>query len=305
MIEPPTHAHELLPLLPARPLVPRVDEGPLSGLRYVEVETSRYCNRTCDWCPNGHTDARRVQQLMDWDHFTKITAELGAAGFEGFFAFHNYNEPLANPRLDQEIAQVRSDVARAKPAVYTNGDLFDRDVLERMSAAGVAYVRVTRYPHRADVIPKYEILRRWLAKTKLTSPDFRWRFARVRQGLAAVWTDPDSGMKVEVIRPSIATYNDRGGTAVVAPAPARTAPCRMTETSLSVDYRGRMKMCCNVVPEGVQHGEYVVGGVATHSLAELWLHPTMVDWRERHARADWSRSPACATCVQALPETRR
>ncbi|MGH3280347.1 MAG: hypothetical protein ACRDNW_14585, partial [Trebonia sp.] len=27
---------------------------PLAGLRYVEVETARYCNRTCPWCPNGH-----------------------------------------------------------------------------------------------------------------------------------------------------------------------------------------------------------------------------------------------------------
>ncbi|MFE2870940.1 radical SAM protein [Embleya sp. NPDC059259] len=302
MTEPTAHAHELLPLPRTRA---GAEQRPLSGLRYVEVETSRYCNRACDWCPNGHTDARRVQQLMDWDHFARITTELGAAGFAGFFAFHNYNEPLANPRLDEEIARVRATVPAAKPAIYTNGDLLDRTVLERMRASGVAYVRVTRYPHKANVLPKYEILRRWLEKTKLQSPDFHWRFTRVRQGLAAVWSDPDGGMKVEVIRPSIATYNDRGGTATAAPAPARTAPCRMTETSLSVDYRGQVKMCCNVVPEGDQHREYVVGSVADHSLAELWHHPTMVDWRTRHGRADWSRSPACATCVQALPETRR
>lgn len=80
----------------------------LDGVRYVEVETSRYYNRTCTWCPNGHTHARRTQELMDWQVFTTITAELGAAGFDGFFAFHNYNEPLANPRLSQEITQASS-----------------------------------------------------------------------------------------------------------------------------------------------------------------------------------------------------
>jgi hypothetical protein len=31
----------------------------------------------------------------------------------------------------------------------------------------------------------------------------------------------------------------------------------------------------------------------------------MTTWRARHAAADWSASPACRTCVQALPETRR
>jgi hypothetical protein len=32
---------------------------------YMEVETSRRCNRTCQWCPNGEHNARRRQQLME------------------------------------------------------------------------------------------------------------------------------------------------------------------------------------------------------------------------------------------------
>lgn len=280
------------------------DSPPLAGVRYVEVETSRYCNRTCSWCPNGHTDARRTQQLMDWAVFTKITAELGALDFDGFFAFHNYNEPLANPRLREEITHVRTHAPAAKPAIYTNGDLLTRDTLDWMRGNGVKYLRVTRYPHRANVPPTYDILRRWLVKTRIR--DYDWQFSEVRQGLAATWTDPHTGMAVEVIRPSIMTYNDRGGTAAVLQvAPHRTAPCQMTATSLSVDWRGQMKMCCNVVPEGPQHSEYVVGSVADHALADLWNHALMAEWRERHGRADWSRSSACVTCVQALPETRR
>jgi hypothetical protein len=94
---------------------------PLAGLRYVEVETARYCNRTCLWCPNGHTGARRVQQLMPWPLLAKVAAELGEAGFVGFFALHNYNEPLANPRLHDELALLRAAAPEARPAIYTNG----------------------------------------------------------------------------------------------------------------------------------------------------------------------------------------
>jgi hypothetical protein len=36
-----------------------------------------------------------------------------------------------------------------------------------------------------------------------------------------------------------------------------------------------------------------------------WDHPLMRDWRIRHGAADWSASPACRNCVQALPETRK
>jgi hypothetical protein len=46
-------------------------------------------------------------------------------------------------------------------------------------------------------------------------------------------------------------------------------------------------------------------GLADATLSELWNSAVMEDWRARHAVADWSQSPACRSCVQALPETRR
>ena len=270
------------------------------------METARYCNRTCPWCPNGHTGARRVQQLMPWPLLAKVAAELGEAGFAGFFALHNYNEPLANPRLHDELALLRAAAPGARPAIYTNGDLLKRDGLERLLAAGVRYVRVTRYPHRADTAPTEAALERWLAQAGLADA-LGWQFGPVRQGLAARWEDEAAGVLVEVISPSVATYNDRGGTAAVpAQAGPRTQPCQMTATSLSVDYRGIVKMCCNVIPDSApEHERYEVGSAADATLAELWNGEVMTTWRARHAAADWSASPACRTCVQALPETRR
>ncbi|GHF38858.1 hypothetical protein GCM10010218_20130 [Streptomyces mashuensis] len=289
------------------PLIATNPPNPLKGLRYVEVETSQFCNRRCGWCPNGHTLARRDKNFMDWSLFEKITAELADCAFDGYFAFHNYNEPLANPRLGEEIRRVRATLPDAQPAIYTNGDLFNRTLLEQMSEDGVRYIRVTRYPTKAHASPDFPALHQYLNKKKLLSGGINWTYKEVRQGLAASWQDPFTGMLVEVIRPQIATYNDRGGTAVVPVVlPRRTEPCQMTSTSLSIDYRGDMKMCCNVVPDqAANHREYVLGNAADHSLAELWNHPLMADWRDRHSRADWTRSPACATCVQALPETRR
>jgi hypothetical protein len=243
---------------------------------------------------------------MPWPLLAKVAAELGEAGFAGFFALHNYNEPLANPRLHAELGLLRAAAPEARPAIYTNGDLLRRDGLERLLAAGVKYVRVTRYPRRADVAPTEQALRRWLAQAGLADAP-GWQTGPVRQGLAARWEDEAAGVLVEVIRPAVGTYNDRGGTAVVpAPAGTRTQPCRMTETSLSVDYRGIVKMCCNVIPDAAaEHQRYAVGSVADAALADLWDCDAMAAWRARHAVSDWSASPACRTCVQALPETRR
>lgn len=279
---------------------------PMSALRYVEVETSRFCNRRCSWCPNGSSDARRVQELMEWTLFDKIVTELGGLNYAGFFAFHNFNEPLANPRIFEEITHLRHAIPEAKPAIYTNGDLLDSDRLRRMLDLGVGYVRVTRYPHRATVTPTYDALHRFLGRAGLAE-EYEWRFEPVRQGLAAIWEDRSAGVKVEVIRPSIVTYNDRGGTAIVPHVESlRTAPCLMTSTSASIDFRGALKMCCNVIPDtAADHAQYVVGSLTESTLTELWAGARMDNWRARHSVADWQESPACRTCVQALPETRR
>jgi len=278
----------------------------LAGLRYVEVETARYCNRTCGWCPNGQSGARRSQELLAWSLFGKVVTELGAARFAGVVALHNYNEPLANPRLHDELDLLHTAAPLARPAIYTNGDLLKRDGLERLLSAGVKYVRVTRYPHGADIPPTEEALRRWPHQARLDEA-YSWVFGPVRQGLGAWWRDDASGVLIEVIGPSIVTYNDRGGTALVpVESQPRTEPCRMTETSLSIDYRGLVKMCCNVIPDSAaSHQRYVVGSVTEATLDELWNSPAMTGWRARHAVADWSDSPACQTCMQVLPETRR
>jgi hypothetical protein len=279
--------------------------APVGLPRYVEMETSRRCNRSCAWCPNGEHAVRRRQELMDWTLFRRVVDELGGLGYGGWLAFHNYNEPLLNRRLLDEIGYVRATMPAARPAVYSNGDVLTRELFERLVTAGVSYIRVTRYPRRADTAPSFDVLRAWLRRAGLAD-DFVWDFRRVRQGLAAVIDTPE--LRVEVISPAIVdTYNSRAGSVTTLPvlAKQRTEPCLMTATSAVIDYRGRMKMCCCVYPEIPSHAGYVLGDLHTATFADLWWSDRMNAWRAAHARADWSLSPACAGCSQPLPETRR
>jgi hypothetical protein len=273
--------------------------------KYVEVETSRRCNRTCEWCPNGESAARRQQELMAWPLFTRIIGELGELDFSGFLAFHNYNEPLLSRRILAEVRYVRSAVVHAKPAIYTNGDVLTADLFNRLLEAGVSYLRVTRYPRDAVTPPTFETIRTWLQRRGLA--DARdWQFLEVRQGLAAV--SETTGIKVEIVAPRILdNYNNRGGSVTTLPllARRRTEPCFMTATSAVIDYRGHMKMCCCVYPEADGHDQYIVGDLSIETFTSLWNSPRMKDWRNAHARADWSLSSACSNCTQPLPETRR
>lgn len=54
---------------------------------------------------------------MDWGLFTGLLAELRGLGFDGWLAFHNYNEPLLNPRLGEELEAVASILPEARLAI--------------------------------------------------------------------------------------------------------------------------------------------------------------------------------------------
>ena len=271
---------------------------------YVELETSRRCNRTCGWCPNGEQSARHDQELMDWSLFERVIGELGSLDYGGWLANHNYNEPLLNERVFAELDHVRAVVPRAKPAIYTNGDVLRAPMVSRLLDAGVRYVRVTRYPRDAGTPATVDALHSWARRAGLG--DLPWTQRPVRQGLALVHEVGDA--KIELISPDIiGTYNNRGGSVTSLPmlASPRRDPCLMTATSASIDYRGLMKMCCCVYPDTPAHEEYVIGDLARDSFAALWSGERMRAYREAHGRADWSLSEACRTCTQPLPETRR
>lgn len=269
---------------------------------YVEIETSRYCNRRCGWCPNGSYDSRRTQELMPWPLLVKVFEELKALGYKGWLAFHNYNEPLANPRLLQEIEEARARLPLCPTSLFSNGDLLTPALLNKLAEAGLNYLRVTLYPSqmalkRGDA-PSLACIERWLGIKELTGYT-TWVPQEVRQGSAVI--GERGGLRFEVISPDLRTYNWRGGTAPAITGRSRSLPCYMTYHSASIDFRGSMKMCCNVFPEAPSHESYVIGNIGEASFEELWASKAMHQYRAAHARVDWSLSAICQGCTHHLP----
>jgi len=270
--------------------------------QYIELETSRFCNRRCEWCPNGSHDYRRDQELMAWQLFCKILNDLKTVGYHGWLAFHNYNEPLANPRLQTEIIEARALLPQCLLSLFSNGDYLDVKRVEELSRHGIRYLRITLYPARAgETFNKDESIFRiesWLGAKRLKTL-LPWDLKESRQGVAA--TGSRNTMRIEVISPNLATYNQRGGTAVGVSVAPRHEPCHMTWHSAAIDFRGRMKMCCNVFPEAVNHGRYVVGDLNAQTFGAIWSSEAMHKFRRMHTKADWSSSPICRLCTQRLP----
>ena len=263
---------------------------------YIEVETSRFCNRHCEWCPNGVLKNRDSQELMAWPHFEKIILALKRYEYSGWFAFHNYNEPLANPRIVKELGFARAHLPIAKLTIFTNGDYLTREILLSLVNAGLTQMRVTVYPRTMKHQSAHKDLWKWVRRRPfLNAHD--WQEEIVRQGPALL----GSGYpEILLISPQVQNYYDRGGLLPLLSIQSRTSPCSLTSNSLSVDYKGDIKMCCNVVSDHEGHKQYVLGNVETLDPVEAWNSKAFELLRALHKRADWSTTPICKTCRQEI-----
>lgn len=267
--------------------------------RYVEIETSRYCNRLCAWCPNSVLRDRKVQQLMDLHLFESILMDLAQVEYDGWLAFHNYNEPLANPRIFEEIQLASKLTPNAKLAVYSNGDLLNLSTYRRLVDLGIRELRVTRYPRPSQIRSHgFRELTAWIRERPFLN-ELDWLEDNGNRRGAVLFAEVPP-LKLIAIAPKVQGYYDRGGILTELSGRSRSAPCNLTSHSLSIDYLGRVKMCCNIVPDAYEHSVYVLGDSRVQSALDVWRSKKFNNLRNRHLQSDWSESPLCETCTQNI-----
>jgi MoaA/NifB/PqqE/SkfB family radical SAM enzyme len=268
--------------------------------KYIELETSKKCNRKCSCCPNGGNIARETQELMGWDLFLSIITQLSKLDFTGWLALHNYNEPLLNPRLIQELETINTLLPHSSTCIFSNGDFLTEEKLQELNGVKLENLRITLYPSsdRKEEVSDYRMIKRWLRIKKLNN--LNWKYKIVRQGEEAyVHFD---GTEIEIISPDLTTYNYRGDTSNAVLLEERSTPCYMTIHSSAIDYKGNMKMCCNVYPHEEDHQEYILGNLAKISFEDIWNSRKLNELRLRHIKTDWSISGICKKCNHHLPE---
>lgn len=269
---------------------------------FIEVELGSFCNRRCAWCPNAYSARGQQKESMRDETWQALLDDLSAARFAGWFAFHNYNEPLADPRLLERLADVRTRLPRAKLELHTNGDFLDRTMLASLVAHGVALVRVTLYPsnEKAFAPPEPHRARRFLSRLGLAEGHDETTKPTKLELTAKV-----EGAEVVVRVPDVSKYTTRAGNAPLdglRTTAARTAPCFLPFHSAAIDYLGNLKLCCHVFDTTSADAKpYVIGNVGTTPFTKLWGGRRMNALRRKLAAADFKGLSACAGCAHATP----
>ncbi len=267
---------------------------------FIEVELGSYCNRRCGWCPNAYSERGQVRRHMKESTWEALLDDLHAHHFRGWFAFHNYNEPLADPQVLPRVARARERLPGARLELHTNGDLLDRAMLEALVTRGVELVRVTLYPsnERAFEPPRPERARRFLARLGLSGAEVT---KPSKLELSARWGEASVVVRV----PDIAAYTTRAGNAPLEGlqhTSQRTTPCLLPFHSAAIDYLGNLKLCCHVFDATAPgSAPYVIGNVESTPFTTLWKGERMNALRRQLMRADFSGLAGCQGCAHATP----
>ncbi|MBI3180903.1 MAG: radical SAM/SPASM domain-containing protein [Myxococcales bacterium] len=261
------------------------------------MELGSYCNRRCPWCPNGWHQRGQRREHMKESTWRALLRDLGAARYRGWLAFHNYNEPLADPHLFDRLRQARRALPRAHLEVLTNGDLLGRVTLRQLRTFGADLVRVTLYPppQRAFDGPDKRALRAFMRRLGLLAKaPLRDRGSKIelhaRQGR----------MRVIVRAPRLGHFTDRAGSVRMAELISRKRrrrQCLLPIHSAAVDYHGNLKLCCHIYDTlQPSNRPYVIGNVEKVAFTRLWASPRMQSLRAKLAAADFRGLAACARC---------
>jgi len=107
--------------------------------RTASIETSSFCNRTCETCiRNSYPNKKRIAPWHELHNHLpmktifEIGYQLRDVGFKENICLSHYNEPLLDHRLDKIIEHFKSLGCFRNIYFHTNGDFMNQDWADRL-----------------------------------------------------------------------------------------------------------------------------------------------------------------------------
>lgn len=265
--------------------------------KFIEFEISSFCNRTCEWCPNSQNDRGRTQNYVDPNLWKKFLKEMASVDFNGWLALHNYNEPLAAGNLIECLVVARDICPTARIAIYTNGDLLNNALFEKLKTFGVLELRITLYPLKRG--GKSGNDKRVLnLERRIHIPIRDIPKHSTHRGHEIEFTY--GAMNVIVVVPRVIQYSNRAGLVsqeFMLSRYSRNESCHLPSQSAAIDYLGNLKLCCQFQDvSGASESRYNIGNIRKTAFTELWNSEKLMCAREQLRNADFRNFPVCSKC---------
>jgi radical SAM protein with 4Fe4S-binding SPASM domain len=244
------------------------------GIRAVEIEIDKYCNRACNWCPNNYIN-RRSHEEMPTKTYMDILDNLYEFNYKGVISFSRYNEPMANLPLLMTRANQAKEFG-FKTVTNTNGDFLKNGSLTGLS---IDELTVMDYDCHGlnDAIKKMHN-----AGIEVKEIEYPFVLGNHEDMKVLYYVDFPMHQKME----------DRGGALHQFSHEHRKEPCLEPKHSMVIDYNGKVMPCCNLRSD--VHTDWILGDANEEKLTDIYISELAIFFREKVARSSFPEP--CLKC---------
>lgn len=247
-----------------------VTAGVITLPRFIQIETSIFCNASCPFCPtDNHT---REPKLMLEEIFRKIVDETRGNGicYRPFLQ----NEPLTDRRLPDLIRYIKENDDTARVEINSNGELMTEEMGKRMIDSGIDLIRFSVDGMNEDTV---NIARPGVSWEKLR--ERLVRFAELNRGAGSPITLEIRMIDMDINRDQqqefVSFWSKLGYDAKVVPlytwpwdgqiAPV-LKPCLKIREEMFFNTAGDAVLCC-----WDHKFMCVLGNAAERTVQDIWL----------------------------------
>jgi len=215
--------------------------------------------------------------------YSKVLENLQEIDYKGMISYSRYNEPLADPIIFDRLKQARDTVPKALLHFNTNGDYFNKDILQNLYDSGLRRLNIQVYtpekrPYSDELATK--CLKGRLKKYALP---YEFVFSRPMDWLEYRLLFKDIKIRIYV-RNFRMNGTDRGATVQeLSQEKIRLSPCLVPFTDLYIDFNGKVVPCCNIRSDIAEHSDFILGDLndKDQSVFTIFQSPAAAAFREK------------------------
>lgn len=247
----------------------------------VGIETSTFCNRRCDYCPDKDPKYKRrtEQNLMVDQVWKRFLDDLEAVDYHSTVSLNLYNEVLADPTLEDKIKELRERVPKCFIKFNSNGDYLDYEKVQSLDKAGLDAIFITLHtapgkPYNDDDRKKH--LAQFFKRINYEGPVTQ--FVPGKNIRSEFFYNQ---MRFLVMCDNWGDYGtSRGGMIPELDSSARQKPCWRPMREFIISNKGFVYPCCQIFPDEHSNDHYRLGNINDSHMWEIYGEKATVDWRK-------------------------
>ncbi len=264
----------------------------------VNLETSSYCNRKCDYCPVS-TYGRNFKTFINQKLFKNIILSLKKINFSRNICLNLYNEPLADKNFTSYLKFIRENLPLSILQSNSNGDFIKKlNDLHKLEASGLNKLKITLH------VPKGKKFSQADSRQSLIKFAKRINFQLNSKHISELgFCFRVNKLFVIVQCPNwFDEGNYRGGTINTTKTyKNRVSPCVKPFREFTVYYNGNVTPCCDIFNNN-NFNKHVIQSVDkndSNSIFKIYAYKKLSQWR-KHLFGWNSKKDPCASCSSSI-----